>query len=172
VSDAPSAGGRCAAAAGRPLGRPQPHARQSERDDRRRPDAADGIPSAAFDCLIVTQTLQFVFDVRAAVATLRRILKPGGVLLASVPATSQAWRYDMDRWGDFWRFTDAAVRRLLAGAFGADAVTVQAHGNVLATLGFLHGLAAVELDAAELDSADPDYQLLVRARARKPSADA
>jgi trans-aconitate methyltransferase len=121
---------------------------------------------------IVAQTLQFVFDVRSAVATLRRILKPGGVLLASVPATSQVCRYDMDRWGDYWRFTDAAVRRLLADAFRTDAVTVQAHGNALATLGCLHGLAGVEFDAAELDSADPDYQLLITARARKPSADA
>ena len=46
---------------------------------------APQIPSDAFDCAIVTQTLQFVYDVRAALATLHRILAPGGVLLATVP---------------------------------------------------------------------------------------
>ena len=40
-----------------------------------------------FDCAIVTQTLQFVYDVRAALATLHRILRPGGILLATVPGS-------------------------------------------------------------------------------------
>ena len=46
---------------------------------------APHIPDDTFDCAIVTQTLQFVYDVRAAFATLHRILAPGGVLLATVP---------------------------------------------------------------------------------------
>ena len=37
---------------------------------------APHIPSDAFDCAIVTQTLQFVYDVRAALATLHRVLRP------------------------------------------------------------------------------------------------
>ncbi|MDP2660390.1 MAG: methyltransferase domain-containing protein, partial [Dehalococcoidia bacterium] len=44
---------------------------------------ANHIPSESFDCIILTQTLQFIYDVRAALATLSRILKPGGVLLAT-----------------------------------------------------------------------------------------
>jgi hypothetical protein len=32
-------------------------------------------------------------------------LKPGGVLLATVSGISQISRYDMYRWGDYWRFT-------------------------------------------------------------------
>ena len=36
----------------------------------------------AFDCMICTQTLPFIFDVHAAVQTIYAILKPGGVLLA------------------------------------------------------------------------------------------
>jgi ubiquinone/menaquinone biosynthesis C-methylase UbiE len=41
-------------------------------------DLADAphIPSDTFDCAIVTQTLQFVYDVRAAFATLHRIVAP------------------------------------------------------------------------------------------------
>ena len=128
---------------------------------------ADHIASYTFDCIIFTQTLQFIYDLRAALATLYRILKPGGVLLATMPVTSQVCRYDMDRWGDYWRFTDAAPRRLLGDIFGAENVAVKAYGNVLVVVGFLHGLSAHELEPDELDHYDPDYQLLVTARAAK-----
>jgi SAM-dependent methyltransferase len=55
----------------------------------------DGIAEAAFDCFICTQTLQVIYDVRAAVAGTRRLLAPGGVLLASLPGISQISREDM-----------------------------------------------------------------------------
>lgn len=129
--------------------------------------SADHIPSAIFDCIIFTQTLHFIYDVRAAVQTLHRILKPGGVLLGTFPALSQVCRYDMDRWGDYWRFTSASIQRLFGDVFGPEQVTVEAYGNVLAALSFLHGLSAHELTPDELDSHDPDYQLLITARAVK-----
>src|SRR5262249_27189682 len=44
---------------------------------------APHIASNTFDCIILTQTLHLIYDVRAALATLHRILKPGGVLLAT-----------------------------------------------------------------------------------------
>jgi SAM-dependent methyltransferase len=126
---------------------------------------AESVPSQAFQCVILTQTLQFIYALEQAVANLRRILATGGVLLATFPALSQICRYDMNRWGDYWRFTEAAIRRLLGDAFGAEQVQVEAHGNVLAAVGFLHGLAAEELDGRELDHRDPDYQILITARA-------
>jgi SAM-dependent methyltransferase len=130
---------------------------------------ADHVPSDAFDCIIFTQTLQFIYELRPAVRTLYRILKPGGVLLATFPVLSQICRYDMDRWGDYWRFTNASVRRLLEDAFGPENLTVQAYGNVLAAVSLLHGLAAGELESHELDYHDPDYQILISARAVKSS---
>jgi SAM-dependent methyltransferase len=127
----------------------------------------EGIPSDAFDCVILTQTLQYVYDLRAAATTLHRILAPGGALLLTVPGISQVSRWDMDRWGDYWRFTSASVRRLLGDAFGDEQVAVEAHGNVLAAAAFLFGMAAEELTMEELDLADPDYQLIVAARVVK-----
>src|SRR5262247_2566530 len=50
---------------------------------------ADDIPSEIFDCIIFTQTLQCIYDVEAALATLQRILKPAGVLLATFPGITQ-----------------------------------------------------------------------------------
>src|SRR5437764_1264932 len=65
----------------------------------------DGLPDSAFNCIICTQTLQFIYDVRRAVVNLRRMLKPGGIVLCTLSGISQISRYDMDRWGDHWRFT-------------------------------------------------------------------
>ncbi|MCA9972257.1 MAG: methyltransferase domain-containing protein [Anaerolineales bacterium] len=132
--------------------------------------AADHVPTDAFDCIIFTQTLQYIFRLETAVATLHRILRPGGVLLGTFPTISQVCRFDMDRWGDYWRFTNAAVHRLLTAVFPAPNLTVTAHGNVLTAVCFLHGLSAHELTAAERDHQDPDYQLLITARAVKPRA--
>jgi SAM-dependent methyltransferase len=126
-----------------------------------------GLPADRFDCFICTQTLQYVFDLADAVAHIHRLLRPGGVLLLSVPGISQISPYDRDRWGEHWRFTPQSVQRLLAAAFGADAVAVHGHGNVLAAIGFLHGLACEDLSAPELDHHDDRYPLVVTARACK-----
>src|SRR5712692_11911847 len=50
--------------------------------------SADHLPSDTYDCIILTQTLQFIYNVPAAIQTLYRILKPGGVLLATFHGTS------------------------------------------------------------------------------------
>ena len=76
---------------------------------------ADHLPSETFDCVIFTQTLQFIYDVRAALRTLYRILKPGGVLLATGNGISQIARWDMDHWGEYWRFTSLSARKLFTG---------------------------------------------------------
>ena len=128
-----------------------------------------GIPKTAFECMIVTQTFQMIYDVHAAVRNAYAALKPGGVLLATLPGISQVSRYDMDRWGDYWRFTDASVKRLFGDVFGPENVAVKAYGNVLTACAFLHGAAAEELKKEELDYCDPDYQVLVTVRAVKPS---
>lgn len=128
----------------------------------------DELPSDAYDCVICTQTLPFIYDVRDAVRTLHRILKPGGTLLATVPGISQISRYDMDRWGDYWRFTTLSTRKLLLDFFPEAALDIRAHGNVLVAVAFLNGLAAEELTAAELDHTDPDYEAVITVRATKP----
>jgi len=127
----------------------------------------EGIPKDIFDCMIFTQVYPFVFDVRSAIHSTYAALKPGGVLLATFPGISQISRYDMERWGDYWRFTDASARRLFADVFGAENISVETHGNVLVACAFLHGLAVEELTPKELDYNDPDYQVLITVRAIK-----
>ncbi len=126
-----------------------------------------GIPTNAFDCMILTQTFPFIYDVQAAIANTHAALKQDGILLASLPGISQISRYDMERWGDHWRFTDLSAKRLFGDIFGPDNVTVETYGNVLAACAFLQGLGSHELSKAELDYKDPDYQVLITVRAIK-----
>ena len=76
-----------------------------------------GIPESRLDCIILTQTLPFIYDMVSAVGNTYRALRPGGVLLATLPGISQISRYDMDRWGDYWRSPMLRARRLFAGIF-------------------------------------------------------
>ena len=133
-------------------------------------DLADApqIPDGTFDCAIVTQTLQFVWDVSAALSTLHRILAPGGVLLATVPGITKISPPEDEEFGEWWHFTARSARRLAEQAFGEGAVEVEAFGNVLAAAGFLYGLAASDLRAEELDAHDRLYEVVVGVRAVKP----
>ena len=132
-------------------------------------DLADGdeLPDDRFDCFICTQTLTYIYDVQRAVRTIHRILRPGGVLLATVPGISQMSPYDRDRWGEYWRFTAQSLGRLLGEPFGSANVEVEAYGNVLASTAFLQGLCTDDLRRDELDHRDQRYQMLVAGRAVK-----
>jgi SAM-dependent methyltransferase len=129
---------------------------------------AKNLPSNTFDFIILTQTLHLIYDVRAAVASLSRILKPGGTLLASVSGISKISRDDMDSWGHNWGFTTRSAEQLFHEFFPEKSVKVESHGNVLAAIAFLHGLASRELRQRELDFQDPDFQVLITIRAVKP----
>lgn len=126
-----------------------------------------GIPDAAFDCLLVTQTLHLVYDVHAAVRTLHRILRPGGTLLLTVPGTISQLEQGEWRGAWCWGFAPTALERLFAEVFGSDHVQVASHGNVVASVAFLQGLAAEELSANELAGRDALYPLLLTVRAVK-----
>jgi SAM-dependent methyltransferase len=127
----------------------------------------EGIPEAAFDCAIVTQTLLLVYDVQAAIRTLGRILAPGGVALVTVPGITKISREDMDQWGQFWSFTSASLRRLFNESFDSERVSIEAYGNVLAATAFLHGLSADELTEDELLHRDRDFEVLLAVRAAR-----
>jgi hypothetical protein len=115
---------------------------------------------------VLTQTLHLIYDVRAAISTLHRILRPGGVLLTTFPGISQIDHYE---WGEswYWAFTARSARRLFEEVFAADGVKVETHGNVFAATAFLQGIALEELRREELDHNDPDYQVTIAVRAVK-----
>jgi SAM-dependent methyltransferase len=128
-------------------------------------DTGEGIPLAAFDCAIITQTLHVIFNIRAAVQNLHDLLRPGGVALVTIPCVSQISRFDAERWGDYWRLTPAAAQKMFADIFPGGHVEVGAFGNVMLAAAFLHGLVVEDLPAQALEEHDPQYPILVCVRA-------
>ena len=130
---------------------------------------APHLPSDAFDCVILTQTLQLIYDLREAVGTVHRVLKPGGVAFVTLPGITPVNRQDRESWGSrwCWSFTALSARRLFEESFSAGGVRVETFGNVLAAASFLYGLGREELTRRELDHQDPDYEMLIALRAQK-----
>ena len=125
------------------------------------------LPKNAMDCFICTQTFNFIFDTQKAIVGAHRLLKPGGVLLATVAGLCQISRYDMDRWGDYWRFTTASVQKLFEPLFKGG-LEIESFGNVMAACACLQGVAVEDLpDPGLLDINDADYQILITIIARK-----
>jgi SAM-dependent methyltransferase len=131
--------------------------------------SAPHIPDATFDTLIVTQTLHLIYDPIAALRTIHRILKPGGVLLLTVPGITQIPHGTL--WADtwFWAFTPLSVNRMLTDVFAGGAVEIEQTGNVLSATALLYGLSSADLAPHELDAIDPDYPVIITARAVRAS---
>jgi SAM-dependent methyltransferase len=123
----------------------------------------DSFPEDVFDCIVLTQTVNLVFDARAALLSTRKMLKPGGVALITVPGISPMFGDADGRWGHCWSFTTHSFSRLLEDVFAEDTVTVSSCGNVLSTTAFLHGLASEDLKVSELEHRDPAFEMLVLA---------
>jgi SAM-dependent methyltransferase len=121
------------------------------------------LPPERFDCIVLTQTLQYVADVTAAIQNVRQALRPGGVLLATVPGVARA---DEDpKSPSLWSFTHAGCRRLFEDEFGAANTAVRSYGSVLSAIAFLSGMARQELRPAELAVHDMRFPVIVSVRA-------
>jgi SAM-dependent methyltransferase len=127
----------------------------------------ENIPSETFDCIVCTQVLHCIFEVEAAVRTLFRALKPGGVVLVTDAGIQKLDSVDLKNGEEFWRFTSLALRRLFEEVFPKHEVEVKSYGNALAAVAFLHGLAVEDLNLEYLDYFDPDFEVSLSLRAVK-----
>ncbi|CAN7291316.1 methyltransferase domain-containing protein [Rhizobium sp. LjRoot254] len=128
------------------------------------------LPEAAFDCMILTQVIQYIHELPTAVRTIHHALKPGGTALITVPAVSHIvadhWR---DRWQ--WLFTANSLGDLFAPTFGKENVIVQSHGNCFAATTFFYGLAQKDVSRRKLEPFDPSYPIVVTMAVRKSGGD-
>jgi hypothetical protein len=127
------------------------------------------LPENRIDCFICTQTFNFIYDFKKAIEGAHYLLKSNSVLLATLAGVCQISQYDMDRWGDYWRFTTASALKMFEEIFGEGNVEISSYGNVLSSVAFMHGLAAEELNKNELDAFDKNYQIIVTVVAKKKS---
>ncbi len=128
-------------------------------------EKGDNIPSNTYDCIILTQVIQMIYDFKAAIRTVHRILKPGGVLLITVPGITQIDSESLDTW--CWSFTQVSLKRVLAEVFPSETMVVERHGNVLIATGLLYGLCVNEFKTVEYEYNDPQYPVIITAKAVK-----
>jgi glycosyltransferase involved in cell wall biosynthesis len=124
-----------------------------------------------FDCVILTQTLHLIYDMRAVLRTVVKILKPGGILLATAPCISKVYRLNepahLNLDHDSWRLTRWSFGRLLGEFFPSDQVEVDAAGNLAVNAAFLYGLAVEDLPSAVLQQNDSENEMILLAMAVK-----
>ncbi len=124
------------------------------------------IKSNTYDCLILTQVFQYIDDHLAAIRECHRILKPGGVLLATMPTICRVDCVAGDE-GDYWRYTRAGSAYLFAQAFKVNRLQVQSVGNILTGIGFWIGLSQEDYHARDFAYNDPNFPCLTTVRAIK-----
>lgn len=127
----------------------------------------EGLKEESVDCLICTQTLPFIYDVRSAADQIVRILKSGGTALLTVAGLSQIIQYERVHYGHFWSFTEQSLSRLFEENAEVDSIDVVTYGNVKTSAAFLYGISYEELSQRDLEFHDPNYQLLVAAVIKK-----
>lgn len=114
----------------------------------------EGCKDNLVDCMILTQTIPFIYDVRAAAQNIVRMLRPGGVALITVSGISMISKYDYDRWGHYWGFTEMSLKRLFSEFVSENNISIQSYGNAKAAAGFLYGLSVEEMKLEEMDEQD------------------
>jgi SAM-dependent methyltransferase len=122
-------------------------------------DLADAaiVPTGSYDCFLLPNTLCFIRDLDAALREARRIVRPGGAILATVPGfvpltpdVEDYWHCSADGWA------------VIARRVWPDCETsVETYGNCLAAVAAMYGIAVEELTPTELDVADERYPVLV-----------
>jgi SAM-dependent methyltransferase len=84
------------------------------------------VEDASVDLVLSTETLEHVPEPPGFLAEARRVLRPGGRIVLTVPFSAR-WHYIPH---DYWRFTPSSLRDLLQAAGFTD-IVVNARGNEL-----------------------------------------
>ncbi len=88
-------------------------------------------PDEHFDVVLCMSVLEHLEDPRRGITEMRRVLRPGGRIIVSVP-----FLFPMhDAPGDFWRFTKYGLRALFS--VGWDIKFLTAEGDVQTSLGVI-----------------------------------
>lgn len=125
----------------------------------------------AFDqrlnCFILTQTLNFIPNLQAAIEGIHYMLTEGGTALITTAALSPLSEYDNVRWGDYWRFMPRGLEEALKQKFHS--VSVQVYGNAATASWFIKGYAIEDVLKSGInpDIQDVRFPVIVSACATK-----
>jgi len=130
------------------------------------------LPEEKYDCIILTQTLQFINDYDAAIRNVYRMLKKKGTLLCTLPSVApisplSGKCHTYGEKGDFWRFNEASAQYVFKKHFPEDKLQIKSYGNVYINACFLYGFTLEEVTKEELDYHDKYFPLIIGVRAVK-----
>jgi len=122
------------------------------------------IKENTYDCIILTQVLQFIDNLDQVISECHRILKPGGYILATMPSLS---RIDCAAGieNDFWRFTQASAKYIFAKKFND--IVIKTYGNSRVGACFLYGASVEDTPLRVLKKNDNQFPVVITVKARK-----
>jgi SAM-dependent methyltransferase len=97
-------------------------------------DTPDNAWNDRFDCVMAFEVLEHIENDRDALMQWRKWLKPGGVLLLSVPAHMRQWTASDERAGHYRRYERKALEALLCEEEGFVIEHLESYGSPLANL--------------------------------------
>ena len=130
-------------------------------------ETGEGLEKNMVDCLICTQTLQYIYKLKEAVKNIHKILKPDGVALITVPGVKSLSIYHDSMWGEYWSFTKKSIFKMFGEVFGEENVVVDSYGNVKTATAYLYGLSAEMLNIQDFEYNDYNVPFIVTARVKK-----
>lgn len=130
-------------------------------------ETGEGLTENMVDCLICTQTLQYIYNLKDTAKNIYKILKPGGVALITVPGIEALSMYDDENWGEKWSFTPKSLSEIFNPVFGSDNVEINSYGNVKIAVAYLYGLCAQDLNSRDFDYNDEMYPFLLTVRVKR-----
>jgi SAM-dependent methyltransferase len=128
---------------------------------------ADGaLEGRVFDCIVLTQVLQYTQDPLAALSNVCNALAPGGTALITVPMVQRV--APAIEGPDYWRFTPDGLSRLVELATRDAETEVAAAGNLVTSVASLLGLGQWDVKSDSYPTADPRFGSIVCARVGYP----
>ena len=131
-------------------------------------ETGEGVVSNMYDCIICTQTLQYIFDVKSAIANIFKMLKSGGYALITVPGIKPLCEYDDRNWGEYWSFTAKSIKRIIEEVCDIQDADVKSYGNVKTATAYLYGVCVEDLSSADFIDNDERFPFIIAARISKP----
>ncbi len=125
----------------------------------------DGFNDRKFDCIIMTQVLNFVENIEKTPEIVINALKPGGCALITVSGITPICRADMEDYGQYWCFTDRSIKNMFERSDVECSVIT--YGNLKSSCLFLAGMGCDDISREELDYRDVDYQLVIAVKIMK-----
>jgi SAM-dependent methyltransferase len=127
----------------------------------------ENLPLEKYDCIVCTNVLNFIYDIDFAVKGIYKMLKKNGTCLVSLAGFStHISRYDMDRWGDYWRVSKkTAIEIFEKNNFKIK--EINSFGNVYTATAQMKGFCVEDIEPELLLDNHNDYQIIITLRIKK-----